>query len=136
MSKLYQVPSLRVEDFPTENKWIDRLFIQLNPFFSSLSQVITQNVDFSNNIPAVTKSYSITSFSSFSFKWTFSGYDPVDVRVISATKGSSQTPTILLCAWSYSKTTASITISRIAEVLNGSVSDINGTYSFTIRATI
>lgn len=106
------------------------------PFISSLSQVIEGNIDFQANIRSVTRAYDITTFQAFSFLWPFAGSTPADVRVLSAKKGTAQTPTILLAAWSYDQTTKSISISRLTEVGATSVAELSGRYQFTIRATV
>lgn len=134
--KLTQVPNLRVEDFPSEQEWIGRLFIQLNPFIQSLNQIFLNNIEFSNNIKSVTREYSISSFQEFSFQWPYKDAAPVDVRVVKGFKGSTLTPTILLAAWDYSASTSQITISRMVEVNSTSVSELSGQYKFSIRATV
>lgn len=136
MSQLNQLPNLRVEDFPEQQGWINRLFVQLNPFIQGVSNLFNNNIDFLTNLKSISKDYTITSFQQFSFLWTFTDSVPVDVRVVKATKGTQQTPTILLLAWDYDATTKSVTISRIVEVNSNSVSELSGRYQFTIRATV
>jgi len=137
MSKLNQLPNLRVEDFPSEQAWINRLFIQLNPFIQGVYNLFNQNVDFSANIKSVSKDYDITSFQEFSFLWTFNDSTPTDVRVLKALKGTgTQTPTILLIAWDYDATTKLVTVSSMVEVTTAGVAALNGRYKFTIRATV
>lgn len=133
---LNQLPNLRVEDFPSEQSWINRLFVQLNPFMQGVSRVFNGNVDFSTNIKSVTKSYDITTFQAFSFLWSFADVNPVDVRIVQATKGVQQTPTILLLAWSFDLSSRSISISRITEIGATGVNELSGRYQFTIRATV
>jgi len=137
MSQLNQLPNLRVEDFPSEQSWINRLFVQLNPFIQGVSNLFNNNVDFSTNIKSLTKSYTITSFTQFSFLWSFSDSTPNDVRVVKATKGTQQTPCILLIAWSYNSDSKSITVSKLVEVTTSGVQALDGSsYSFSIRATV
>jgi hypothetical protein len=136
MSQLNQLPNLRVEDFPSEQGWINKLFVQLNPFIQSVSNLFNNNIDFSTNIKSISRVYDITDFQEFGFLWSFTDSIPIDVRVIKATKGTQQTPTILLLAWSYNTTTKQITISRMVEVNGTSVSELSGRYQFTIRATV
>ncbi len=136
MSQLNQLPNLRVEDFPSEQAWINRLFVQLNPFIQSVSNLFSNNIDYSTNIKSISRDYDITSFREFSFLWTFTDSVPLDVRAIKAFKGSQQTPTILLVAWAYDLTTKNITISRMVEVNDATVSALSGRYQFTIRATV
>lgn len=137
MSQLNQLPNLRVEDFPSEQSWINRLFVQFNPFIQSVSNLFNNNIDFLTNIKSISKEYDVTTFQEFSFLWSFTDSVPIDVRVIKALKGTgSQTPTILLIAWNYSATTKLVTISRMVEVNDTSVSELSGRYQFTVRATV
>lgn len=133
---LNQLPNLRVEDFPSEQSWINRLFVQLNPFMQQVNRVFNGNIDYSTNIKSVTKTYTITTFQAFSFLWTYSDAIPSEVRIIKATKGTQETPTILLLAWDYDSATRSISIPKIVEVNGTSVSELSGRYQFTIRATV
>lgn len=134
--KLTQIPNFRVEDFISEQAWIGRLFIQLNPLIQTLNQIFDQNIDFSTNIRSVSRDYHITSFQSFSFPWGFTQAEPNDVRIIKAIKGTDSTPTILLCAWNYDNANKVITVSRMVEVNDTSVSALSGRYKFTVRATV
>lgn len=135
--KLASVPSLRSEDFPPdEQAFTSKLFVQLNPFIQAVNQVLLQNVDFNDNIKSVSKEYDITTFQSFSFTWPFKDVSPGDVRVIKALKGTAQVPVILNCAWSYDQTTKLVTVSRMVELNDTSISTLSGRYIFTIRATI
>lgn len=137
MSRLNQIPTFRSEDFATEQAWISKLFIQLNPFVQSLQSVINQGIDFTSNIRAVSKSYDITSFTEFSILWPYASIvNPVDVRVMKAVKGSQQTPCILMLAWSYSPGSGNIVITNLIEVSSSGGSEINDRYQFTIRASV
>lgn len=134
--KLTSVPNFRVEDFPTEQSWIGRLFIQLNPLIQTLNQILDNNIDFSTNIKSVSKQYSISSWAAFSFTWPYSSVTPNDLRVTKASKGTAQTPTILLPAWSYDQSTSLITVSSMLEATSSGVASLSGTYQFTVRATV
>jgi hypothetical protein len=134
--KLSQVPNFRVEDFASEQSWIGRLFINLNPFIQAVNQLTDQNVDFSTNIKAVTKSYDITTFQAFSFKWPFTGDAPVQLQVVKALKGNLLEPTLLMASWSYDSTTNSISVVRMVEINATSVSELSGRYQFTLRVTV
>lgn len=134
--KLNQIPNLRVEDFPNQQDWIGKMFIQLNPFIQAVNQVLDKSVDFTANIKTVTKDYDITSFQAFNFTWTYPESPPNDLRVTKALKGSTLIPTILLPAWQYDASTQIITVSRIVEVNDVSVSTLSGRYQFTVRASV
>lgn len=134
--KINQVPNFRVEDFPSEQSWIGRMFIQLNPLIQSINQILDENIDFSTNIKAVTRDYSITTFQPFNFTWGFPGFTPVDLRVIQANKGSTQTPTILQAAWSYNSTTQLISVTRMVEITESAVAQLSGSYQFKVRVTV
>lgn len=134
--KVDQLPNLRAEDFPSEQSWIPKLFVMLNPFIQAVYQAFNNNVDYSTNIKSVTKEYSITTFQEFGFLWTFTDSTPNDVRIVKASKGTQQDPCILLLAWEYDSSTKVVTITRIVEVLESSVGELSGSYKFMIRATV
>lgn len=136
--KLNPIPNLRVEDFISQQTWIGRLFINLNPFFSSVNQVLDKNIDFTDNIKSVTRSYiqDIVTFQSFNFTWPYTSAPPIELRITKASKGSTMTPTILLAAWSYSATTGLILVSGMVEVSESGVSSLTGTYQFTVRVSV
>lgn len=137
--RLNQNPNLRVEDFSSEQTWIGRLFIQLNPFIQSLNQIVNGNLDFLTNIKSVTRTFVLSfqgTFIPISFLWTFTDDNPNDLTIIRATKTSAQTPTILLPAWSYDIASNTITISRLTEVNASSVSAVSGDYQFTVRVSV
>lgn len=136
MGQITNTPSLRVEDFDKQQSWIGKLFFQLNPYFQSLVDLLTQNITFGDNIRSLSKDFSISTFQQFSLSWTFTT-PPLDVRVIRAVKGTNSTPTILLASWNYDPGTKLITIYGLTEVLDSSVAPISGsTYQFTVRATV
>ena len=134
--KLNQLPNLRVEDFPSQQDWIGRLFTILNPFIQAVNQVFDQGIDFSTNIKAVTREYSINNFQSFSLSWPYSNQPPADLRVIKAQKGTQLSACILLPAWSYDSTRSLITVSSLVEVSTTGVASLSGTYKFKIRASV
>lgn len=131
-----QNPNLRTEDFPSEQAWISRLFVQLNPFIQSVYQLFNGNIDFSTNIQSVTRDYEITTFQEFSFVWPYLNSVPNSVIVTKATSGNQKTPTILLLGWSYDPNSKAITIKKMIEVNETSVNPLSGRYNFTIRATV
>lgn len=133
--RLSNLPNLRAEDFPDETSF-PKLFVQLNPFFQSVNQLLDQNVEFGTNIKSVTKEYTVTAFQPFDFQWSFSEAAPRKVEVISASKGASQTPTILLLAWSYNASSRAISVTRLVEVTDTGIQALSGSYKFTIRATV
>jgi hypothetical protein len=132
--KLNQVPNFRSEDYPGQQEWISKLFISLNPFIQAVNQVFSQNVDFGTNIKAVTQTYTINAFQAFSIQWPFTDLPPVDLKITQALKGSRNTATILLAAWSYDSAQRLITISSMVEVATTGVSALSGRYQFTVRA--
>jgi hypothetical protein len=134
--KLNQLPNFRVEDFPSEQSWISKLFTQLNPFVQTVNQVFDNNLDFSTNIKSVTSLYNISSFQVFSLQWPYKDNPPAQLSVIQAAKGTGLTPCILLAAWSYDATKYLITVNNLVEVSTSGVSALSGTYRFTIRAII
>lgn len=135
--RLREIPNLRLEDFPSQQSWIGRLFSTLNPFIASLNQVLSQNIDFTDNIKAVTKDYVQDQvFQAFSFTWPFKDNAPVELKVTKATKGATQVPTILCAAWSYNKNESLITVSKLIEITLGGLEDPVGRYQYTIRVSV
>jgi hypothetical protein len=59
------------------------------------------SIDFTSNIKSVTQDYTITSFQEIRFQWSSKDNPPVDLRIVQATKGTQQTPVVLLPAWKY-----------------------------------
>ncbi len=134
---LTQKVTLRVEDFPDEQRgWLRSLFSQLNPLFSSIDQILNQNIDFSTNIPSVTQSYSIDSFQTFSIKWAFTGYKPAFLSVSNSYNVATQSPTILLPAWSYDPGSSLITVSNMLEATTAGNVALTGKYTFNVRVSV
>lgn len=133
--RLTLLPKLRLEDFPPDVKWLGKLFIQLNPYIEAINNVINGNLDFVDNIAAVTKSYSISTFQEFSILWPFNN-SPQSCQIVSALKGSPPAPCFLLLAWSYNATTQSVTISNMLEVTSSGNFNLNGSYQFTVRVSV
>jgi hypothetical protein len=134
--KLNQAPNLRVEDFPSEQSWIGSLFSQLNPFITAVNQVFDSNIDFATNIKTVSRDYSITTFQAFSLQWPYKSNPPLEVSIIKATKGAQMTPAILFVAWGYDATNGLIHVTEILEASSSGMAVLNGTYNFTLRATV
>jgi hypothetical protein len=134
---LIQKPLLRLEDFPQDQQsWLSLLFGQLNPFFSSVFQILNNNVDYSTNIPSVTNTYSIHSFQTFSMKWKFPGYTPTILNISAAYNVDTQEPTILMAAWSYDPSKSLITISNMLEVTESGNTPLTGKYTFNVRVSV
>ncbi len=136
--RLFNQVVFRTEDYPSEQKWIPKFFTQLQPFLTSVATIINGNIDFATNIRSVTQNYNlnIVSFQPFSFQWGYKDVVPNQVQVIQASKGTGQTPCVLLCAWSYSFSTGAITINSMVEVSTTGVSALSGKYLFNVRATV
>ena len=134
---LTNIPNLRAEDFSADDKdLVTKLFVQLNPFISSLSQILNQNIDYASNIKSVTQSFNVKDIAPFSIAWNYINSPPQDVRIINAYKGAALTPSILLCSWSFDATQKSITISNIYEVTSTGIAVAAGIYQYVVRATI
>jgi hypothetical protein len=134
--KLNQLPNFRVEDFPSEQSWISKLFTQLNPFVQTVNQVFDSNIDFATNIRSVSATYTISSFQPFSLQWPYKNNPPADLRIIQAQKGIQLTSCILLPAWNYDSTKYLITVDNIVEIGSAGISALSGSYKFTIRAVV
>ncbi len=132
--RLNQKPVLRGEDFKDQG-WIGKLFTQLTPYFEALNNLINGQIDFQDNIAAITVSYTISTFQQFSILWTFNSA-PNSCQIIKALKGSLNTPCILMLSWSYDSTTKSVTISNILEMTSSGNFALNGSYQFTVRVSV
>ena len=134
---LAQKPILRVEEYPEEQQsWLGDLFTQLNPFFTSLNSILNNNVDFSTNIPSVSRSYSIDSFQPFSLKWIFPALIPTSVQVTHAYNEATSLPTILLAAWEYDASKTSIKVTSMLEITEAGNIPLTGKYTFNLRASV
>jgi hypothetical protein len=134
--KLNQAINLRVEDFQSEQSWIGRLFTQLNPFIAAVNRVLDNNIDYHSNIKSIVKEIRMTKFQSFSLLWPYQDSNPLDVRIIKAMKGNQNEACILLNAWKYDAAKREIQITNIFEVTESGIDSLNGSYTFTIRATV
>jgi hypothetical protein len=134
---LVQQVILRIEDFPKDQQsWLGSLFTQLNPLFDSINKILNQNIDFSTNIPSVTQSYSIDSFQTFSMKWNFPDQRPAFLSVGSAYNVATQSPTVLMAAWSYDPSSRLITVSNMLEATVGGNVALTGKYTFNVRVSV
>ena len=73
--------SLRVEDFPSQKEWIDKLLFPLNQFIQATVTSINGNITFGDNIAAqtTTLSFVYSGASDFpkSIAWTFPQVNPL-----------------------------------------------------------
>jgi hypothetical protein len=136
--KLNQLPNFRVEDFPGQQSWIGKLFVQLNPFVQAVNQVFDRNINYSDNVKSIVRTYTqnITAFQQFDFEWPFSDELPAQLCVTSAYKGTTLTPVILLVAWKYDATNKLIQVTRMIEVTDSGIAALSGRYQYTIRVTV
>lgn len=130
------VNTLRVEDFPSQKDWIERLFYPLNQFITSATQAINGQITFGDNIPGVTQNLRFTySTSSFpiSFRWTFQ-LQPVEVRLCSAYE--NDVPVILVFSWSYAS--GQITIQSVFKITSAGVVGLTtgSVYNLTFRGQL
>lgn len=136
--KLNQVTNLRVEDFPDQSKWIGGMFLILNSFITSVSQIINQNVDFATNIKSITKDFDPSTLTyPVRFQWTFPQSPPASLQVCVATKDN--VPVVILPAWSYDSSKEEIAIYYFTELSSSgsaSATSPSARYKFTIRATV
>lgn len=133
---LNHIPHLRTEDFPDQQEWIGKLFIQFNPFILATQQLFNNNIDYATNIKSVTKQILIKEFETIKIGWPYNDVNPQSLQIIQATKGNSPVPTILLAAWNFNASTREANILSMVEVSAGSVTSLSGTYNFTVRVTI
>ena len=135
MSLLNQQPKLRVEDFKADQIWLGKLFNNLNPFIEAVFNIINGNIDFSTNINSITNVYNINNFQVFNISWPFNN-TPQDLRIIQALKGSTQTPTLLMAAWSYDQSSKSISVTNLLEVTSSGNIPVTSLMRFTLRVTV
>lgn len=57
MSRLPSLKRLSVEQYPSEKKWIGRLFSSLNSFFTQVYLTLNGNIEFGSNIKAQIKEF-------------------------------------------------------------------------------
>jgi hypothetical protein len=135
--KLNQTTNLRVEDYPDQAKWIGRLYIVLNSFFSNIDQILDSNIDFSTNIRSITKDFNTTTLTyPIKFAWPHEAYPPIDLQVCKAM--ADGTAIALIPAWDYNASTKEISVSALTQVSSSgaSATTIGPRYKFTIRVTV
>ncbi len=127
-------PNLRTEDFPDQKNWIARLFIQLNPYFLQIQQSVNQ-IDYSN-INSITRELTYTNVQfPIKLQWTFDS-TPMSCQILSAKKGSEQTPTALIPVWSYDASSKTISISKIYELTDSGAVLAQEQFKFVMRISI
>lgn len=134
--KLSQQPTLRAEDFP-DFEDAPRLFTILNPLINNIAQIFDQNIDYTTNVKAVTKTFSQTGVTlPLKFTWPFPKYTPASLAVIQAK--INLTPRILVAAWEYNASNYEISVTQLIQVSvpNNEAISANSRYDFTIRVTI
>jgi hypothetical protein len=127
-------PNLRTEDFPDQKSWIARLFIQLNPFFLQTQQAVNQ-IDYTN-IESITRelSYANVQFP-IKLQWTFES-TPMSCQILSAKKGTEQTPTVLVPVWTYDASSKTISVTKMYEITDGGTVLAQGQYKLVMRISI
>lgn len=135
--KLVQKPVLKVQDFPDEHRsWIKLLFTQINPFFTSLNDILNYKVDYLTNIPSVTNTYNINTFQPFSVYWPFSNYKPNHLSFGSCYSSESSRNTVLAAAWNYDSSSSTVNVTNMIELTEQGNMPLIGKYSFTMRVSI
>jgi len=137
VSKIDQPINLRVEDFQEQSKWIGRLFVTLQSFFTQVQRVLDNNIDYSTNIRSVTRAYDTSGITfPIRFEWPHPQAEPASLMVIKAMSGTDATS--FIPAWSFNASNREISIESMTELNQGAASaPTTGTrYRFTVRATI
>lgn len=112
MSKVSPFSAFRLEDFPDQRAWIDKLFLPLNNVLTQMSLALNGKVAFGDNIPSFDKTISGSNLAvpiSFQIE---GGMTAKSMIVSQATKAG--TPICLVGAWSQSGDT--ITVNALYEV--------------------
>jgi hypothetical protein len=131
MARIPPLTTLRVEDFPSEErKWLPRLFLPLNQFLTACSNTINGRVDFGANIPSQDANLSFTfDGSAQRFRWTGS-QQPRILWVGQATEAGL--PVALNSSWSYDSSTQ--VVSTAFYRLDGTALTSGTAYKVFVRA--
>jgi hypothetical protein len=132
VSKVDPFSSFRVEDFPTEQTWIQNLFLPLNNILGQVTRALNGGVTVPDNIPGFTKTLSgqsITLPQVFRYEGKFT---PTALSIQGFKNGSA---IALVAAWSVSGDT--ITVSKLFEITaSGNTAVASGTsYQIQLRFT-
>lgn len=125
------LPTLRVEDFPSEERaWLPRLLTPLNSFLTNASNAFQRRIEFGSNIPSQDNDL-VFSYdgSPQSFRW-FGTVAPKILWVGQALEDGL--PIVLQSGWSYDSSTANISVSFYR--LTGSGLSIGSRYNIFVRA--
>lgn len=134
--QLGSISTLRTEDFPSEQSWINGLFFPLNQFLSSVTSAFNGNITLGDNIPCQTISlrfmYGGASDFPKSIKFSVPNTSPVELRVCSATEDSAAIG--IIPVWSYAN--GQISIASLVKVSTSGVSSltVGSTYNIVMRA--
>lgn len=109
MSKVFQVTTLRTEDFPAEQRsWVPRLLTPLNLFITNVTQLLNGRVRFVDNIPA--QDYTLDfvyNGQDQKFRWD-NVLQPRILLIGAMVEGASAIP--ICSTWNYDASTASVTV--------------------------
>jgi hypothetical protein len=133
MSKVSPFSSFRMEDFPSQRDWIDKLFLPLNIILAQMSQALNGQITFGDNIPSFIKVLSgqnLTVPQNFKLDVKFT---PTQMIVGHAIKDG--TPICMVGAWSLSGDT--LTVSKLFEITeDGNIPlDPDSKYTITLKFT-
>lgn len=130
MPKIPTLTTLRVEDFPSEQRqWLPRLFVPLNQFLTVVTNTLQGRVDFGANIPALDTALDFTyDGRDSSFTWN-NVNAPRILMIGQSTEDGDVVP--LTCAWVYNASNNLITATFYK--LNGDTLSIGSRYKIFLR---
>lgn len=112
MSKVSPFSPFRLEDFPSERTWLDKLFLPLNTVLTEVTQALNGALTPVDNIPTFSKLLTGSNLS-LPFTFKFEGrFTPTQMVVAQAVKAGAAIT--MLGAWSQSGDT--LTVSELFEV--------------------
>lgn len=133
MGKISPFSAFRLEDFPTEQSWISKLFLPLNYTLGQIVQTLNGQTTFGDNIPTFNKVLSGSNLRlPLSFQVT-TRFTPTQMDVSQATRDG--VPITMNGAWSISGDT--ITVNELFQVsaTGNSALETGAKYSIALRFT-
>ncbi len=133
MGKISPFSALRLEDFPSEQKWISKLFLPLNFTIGQIVQTLNGQTYFGDNIPTFTK---VLSGSNLTIPLSFqlqANFFPTEMVVSQAAKNG--VPITMSGAWSLSGDT--VTVSELFQISSSgnTALETGAKYLITLRFT-
>lgn len=133
MSRIPPLTTLRVEDFDAEQrKWLPRLFLPLNQFFTAVSSAINGRIEFVTNVPAQdqTLDFTFDGSSAQKFAWRLDATLPPKILWVGQATEAGLAVAVF-AQWAYDPSTATISVTFTKS--NGSALTTGAEYKIFIR---